>query len=204
MSRPEGHWRLAMEFYAGRPELLSAFARRRPVETKRAIFSPQALVLLMRLLLEHAYDEPLRDATVAEAPLMQDAVLGAHSAIEGGFDPSGPPSREEVLAFELQSATFFHRPDWLEEIARHQELLRLATTDERLAGSANLVPVDAWLAAAGLTIDDQCTLGLGLGPSAIPTNIPGRRRTARWRARGFTGHCAPPSPAAGRPCCPSG
>jgi hypothetical protein len=162
LSRPDGHWALAMEFYAGRPELLSAFARRRPVETKRAIFSPQALVLLMQLLLEHAYDEPLRDATVTEAVLMQDAVLGAHSAVERGFEPSRPPSREEVLAFELQSATFFHRPDWLEEIARHQELLRLATIDDRLAGSVNRVPVDAWLSAAGLTADEQCTLGLGL------------------------------------------
>lgn len=162
LSRPDGHWALAAEFYAGRPEILSAFARRKPVETKRAIFAPQALVLLMRLLLEHAYDEPLRDETVAEALLVQDAVLGAHSALEGGFDPSGPPSRDEVLAFELQSATFFHRPDWLEEIARHQELLRLATIDDRLAGSANRVPVDGWLAAAGLTVDEQCTLGLGL------------------------------------------
>jgi hypothetical protein len=162
LSRPDGHWALAMEFYAGRPELLSAFAQRMRVEAKRAIFSPQALVLLMQILLEHAYDEPLRDATGAEAVLMQDAVLGAHSAVESGFEPSGPPSREEVLAFELQSATFFHRPDWLEEIARHQELLRLATIDDRLTGSVNRVPVDSWLAAAGLTADEQCTLGLGL------------------------------------------
>jgi len=38
---------------------------------------------------------------------------------------------------------------------------------------------------------------------AIPTSTRGRRRTARWRAHGFTRRCAPPSAAAGRQRCPS-
>jgi hypothetical protein len=126
------------------------------------IFSPQPLMLLMRLMMEHARHEPMRDLTPAEIGLVQDSVLGAHSAMEIALDAMGLPSRDSILAYELQAATFFRRPQYLEEMARHQEFFRLATEDERLMDSANRVPVAEWLADYGLTASEQWALGFGL------------------------------------------
>jgi hypothetical protein len=162
LNNPAGHWQVAQAFYADRPERLERYQRILRVRPKRIIFSTQALTLLMRLLIDSAADEPSRDLTPTERIQLQNAVLGAHSAMETALEALPLPRRDNRLAYELQAATFFRRPLLLEEMARHRELLRLATIDERLIGSGNRVPVDAWLAASGMTAEEQWAVGFGL------------------------------------------
>jgi hypothetical protein len=162
LNDPAGQWELAEQFYASRGDLLAAYGEVLRANPDRVIFSPQPLMLLMRLMMEHARHEPMRDLTEAEIRLVQDSVLGAHSAMEVTLDAMGLPSRDSVLAYELQAATFFRRPQYLEEMARHQEFLRLATEDKRLLDSANRVPVAEWLADYGVTADEQWAMGFGL------------------------------------------
>ncbi|MGA9876886.1 MAG: hypothetical protein WBQ21_13880 [Solirubrobacteraceae bacterium] len=158
---PLGHWRVAQRFYAGRTGLLDRYGRvlrRRP---GMVIFSVQALTVLMRLLIYHAREEPLRSLTSFERKMLQDVVLGAHS-FDTAFVASGAPERDDKLAYELQAETFFQRPQRLEEMARHRELFRLSTSDARLDSSKNRVPVDEWLAASEMTADEQWIAGFGL------------------------------------------
>jgi hypothetical protein len=162
LNDPPRQWDLARQFYASRPELLAAYERVLRADRQRVIFSPQPLMLLMRLLMEHARHEPMRGMTEGETRLVQDAVLGAHSATDVALDAMGLPSRDALLAYELQAATFFRRPQYLEEMARHHEFLRLATDDDRLMNSANRVPVAQWIAEYGITAQDQWALGFGL------------------------------------------
>jgi hypothetical protein len=162
LNDPPRQWELAKQFYAPRPELLAAYERVLRADRQRVIFSPQPLMLLMRLVMEHARHEPMRDMTGAETRLLQDAVLSAHSATEVALDAMGLPSRDAVLAYELQAATFFRRPQYLEEMARHHEFLRLATDDARLINSVNRVPVAQWIADYGITAQEQWALGFGL------------------------------------------
>jgi hypothetical protein len=162
LADPAGHWQIAQQFYAGRPGLLARYRRVLTDHPGRIIFSTQALTLLMRLLIDHATDVPLRELTSAERIKLQDAVLGAHSAMETALDSLPMPSPESKLAYEVQGATFFHRPQPLEEMVRHRELLRLATVDERLESSPNRVPVGEWLAASGMNAEQQWAIGFGL------------------------------------------
>jgi hypothetical protein len=162
LRNPAAQWDLAQQFYGTRPELLERYGNFRRGHPNSGIFSPQPLTLLMRLLIDHARNEPIRDLDSTEFAVLQDAVLGAHSALETALDALGFPSPEHVLAYELQAATFFRRPQFLEEMARHREFRRLAVDDERLSGSSNRVPVDEWLTASGVSPDDQWALGFGL------------------------------------------
>ena len=166
LTDPAGHWRLAQEFFTGQPELLAAFQARLTGQTTRTIFSPQALTFLMRVLIEDALDEPVRDLETTERRWLQDAVLGAHSAHEPALQNLPRPPDEEKLAYELQAATFFHRPSELEEMARHRELIRLGTSDDRLMTSPNRVPLTEWLSASGLSPAEQWALGFGVGAIA--------------------------------------
>jgi hypothetical protein len=162
MNKPAGQWQLAQQFYASRPDLLERYREVLHEEPQRLVFSPQPLTLLLRMLIDHAKQDPLRNLDSVEFGILQDAVLGAHSAIETALDQLGLPSRDHLLAYELQAATFFRRPQLLEEMARHQELLRLATADERFKGSHNRVPVEDWLAASGMSAAKQWAVGFGL------------------------------------------
>ena len=153
---------LAKQFYASRPQLLAAYERVLAANPRRVIFSPQPLMLLMRLLMEHARHEPMRDMSEDEVCLLQDVVLGAHSAMELTLDAMGLPSRDALLAYELQAATFFRRGQYLEEMARHHEFVRLASNDERLMDSLNRVPVAEWLAEYGIATEQQWDLGFSL------------------------------------------
>jgi hypothetical protein len=162
LNDPAGHWEIAQQFYGSRPDLLSAYQRVLSKHPTRTVFSPQPLLLLMRLMLEHARHEPMRELTESEFHLLQDSVLGAHSAMEVALDAMGLPTRDAILAYELQAATLFRRPQLLEEMARHQELLRLASADDRLKDPKNRVPVAAWLAVSGVAADEQWALGFGL------------------------------------------
>jgi hypothetical protein len=162
LTDPVGQWQLAQGFYAGDDVLLEAYAGVLKESPDRFVFSPQPLALLMRILIDEARDEPLRDLTATEQRALQRAVLGAHSALETALDAMAWPTGDHVLAYELQAATYFRRPSLLEEMARHDELLRLAADDPRLLGSRNRVPVRDWLASYGLTADEQWSVGFGL------------------------------------------
>jgi len=162
LNDPRRQWELAKQFYASQPELLADYERILTSHPDRVIFSPQPLMLLMRLLIEHARHEPLRDLDENEIRLVQDAVLGAHSAIEVSLDAMGLPTRDAIMAYELQAATFFRRAQPLEEMARQYEFLRLGTDDARLMHSVNRVPVAQWLAEYGITAEQQWALGFGL------------------------------------------
>ena len=161
LADPAGQWKLARWFYEDRPALLERYERVLRVEPSRTIFSPQALTLLMRVLIDQAVDEPLRELASVEQGKLQDAVLGSHSALETALEALPLPGLEHRLAYELQAATFFHRPPPLEEMARHRELLRLVD-DDRLSGSPNRVPVGEWLAAGDLDEGEQWAIGFGL------------------------------------------
>ncbi len=162
LNDPRRQWELAKQFYGSQPELLADYERILAVNPDRVIFSPQPLTLLLRLVMEHARHEPLRDLDENEIRLVQDAVLGAHSAIEMSLDAMGLPSRDALMGYELQAATFFRQAQPLEEMARQREFLRLATEDARLKHSSNRVPVADWLTEYGVTAEQQWTLGFGL------------------------------------------
>ena len=158
-----GHWDIARRFYEGRNDLLLGIRRVLEQHPQRVVFSPQALLLLTRVLISDAHTAKQRPLTSQEMRLLQDAVLGAHSAMDP-WRPTGPPTDLDLVAYELQAATFFYRPPMLEEMADHRELLRLATSDPRLLESADRVPVETWLveAANGVSVADQWAVGFGL------------------------------------------
>jgi hypothetical protein len=158
----ERQWSLAQQFYVGRTELLKTYSNILRQAPRRAIFSPQAIAMLMRVLIEEATDEPLRDLTATEIEVMRTAVLGAHSVLETALDATPVADRDTALAYELQGATYFLREPPLEAMTRQREFLRLAAEDPRLHGSDNRVDVLAWLAATGLSADEQFAVGFGL------------------------------------------
>ncbi|MCW2984212.1 MAG: hypothetical protein JWR63_1782 [Conexibacter sp.] len=137
-------------------------------------FSAQALSILERLLVEHAADEPLRDLTSAEGVSLTEAVLEAHTVLQGFLDQTPLASDEERIAYEMQSNSFFHRQPLLESFARQAEFLRLAQHDPGLIASSDWVPLSVWLdTAAGLSVDEQGMLGHALGAmtdALVPTN----------------------------------
>ena len=162
LNSPSRQWDLAQSFYGSDQALLSDLAAAHATAPDALMFSPQPLIVLMRVLIDDAVDEPQRDLTADEFATLQQAVLGSHSALESSLDAKSWPEASHVLAFELQASALFHREEPLEVMARHDELLRLATDDERLLESKNRVPVEEWLAAAGLTAEQQWTIGFGL------------------------------------------
>ncbi len=163
---PEGQWKLAQWFYEAQPDLLVRYAEFKKKFPTRLMFSLQPIALLMRVLIDHAKEERLRELSEVEGAILRQAVLGAHSAFESKVEALPEPSTENILAYEVQAASFFHRPVPLETMVRHRELLRLAVTDERLRSSVNRVPVDEWLAAAGMTGEEQWKIGFALSALA--------------------------------------
>jgi hypothetical protein len=157
-----GQWELACWFYESWPELLARYATVRQHSPTRPVFSPQPIVMLMRLLIEEAREEPFAELTLGDFRTLQRAVLGAHSALE---DPLGAPTTEAIVAYGLQASSFFNRPPVLEEMTRSEDFLRLMRSDH-LRGSDNYVPVDEWLTASGLTPEEQRVLGFGLSAVA--------------------------------------
>jgi hypothetical protein len=162
LNSPSRQWDLAQSFYGSDQALLSDLAAAHATAPNALMFSPQPLIVLVRVLIDDAVDEPQRDLTADEFATLQKAVLGSHSALESSLDAKSWPEASHVLAFELQASALFHREKPLEVMARHDELLRLAADDERLLESKNRVPVEEWLAAAGLTAEQQWTIGFGL------------------------------------------
>jgi len=172
LTNPARHWELAQEFFAGRDDLLPGLESFLSGGTMHVIFSPQALMLLARVLIADARTASQRQLTDIERRLLQDAVFGAHSAMEPLIEPPPVgleeawenPAALDLLAYELQAATFFDHPPMLDEMARHREFRRIATSDPRLFDSTDRVPVGEWLtdACGGVTADEQWAVGFGL------------------------------------------
>lgn len=162
LNDPAGQWALVRWFYESWPELLGRYERVLQSAPARPIFSPQPIALLMRLLIEEAREAPFAELTPSEFRSLQQAVLGAHSALE---DPLGAPTTEAIVAYELQASSFFNRPPVLKEMARSEEFLRLMRS-EQLRSSVNYVPVNDWLTESGLTPEEQRVLGFGLSAAA--------------------------------------
>lgn len=162
LMNPDHHVAVAQSFFAADAGLVGAYDDVLANDPTALCFSPQAFALLTRLLIDHARDEPLRDLTDEELAVLRACVLGAHSALGGELDETALIGPERMIAYELQAASFFHRPPKLETMTRHRQLVEMATSDPRLTGSVNYVPVAEWLAASGLDFSQQWAVGFGL------------------------------------------
>jgi hypothetical protein len=153
---------LAREFFGGGP-LVERYAKIMASDDRSVIFGPQSLYTLMRVLIDEAYDAPIRQQlTDEERGQFFRAVVASNSVIERGIDMSVGPTTEDLLAFELQAGAYYARPQWMEEMARHWELYELMATDPDLAKSEDFVPVTEWLARSGVTAVEQWQIGWGL------------------------------------------
>jgi hypothetical protein len=184
---------LADEFF-GRSELVERYRKVATDDPDARVFGPQSLYTLMRVLVEHAYEAPITQALAMDEQLvLMRAVVAANSAIEWGVEPELGPGREDLLAYELQVGSYYSRPPWLEEMARHRELYRLATNDPELMGSRVHEPVDKWLERSGLTAEEQWSLGFALssqGPAWDPEkhpHVPAARLAELLRRAGLAG-----------------
>jgi hypothetical protein len=162
MNRPDRQLEIAEGFF-GASELVERYRELiRGDETLR-IFAPQSLYTLMRVLIDEAYDAPVTDDLPPEERLaLMEAVVASNSVIERGLDTTVGPTREGLLAYELQVGHYYSRPNWLEEMARARELYRLATEDPDLIASPDFVPVKDWIERSGLTAEEQWLFGFGL------------------------------------------
>ena len=121
----------------------------------------------MRVLVENAYDAPItQELTDDERLLLLGAVVASNSVIERGTDASVGPTTQDLLAYELQAGGYYSRPLWMEEMARHRELYRLATDDRELAQSDDFEPVKEWIERSGVAAHEQWLLGFGLSSMA--------------------------------------
>jgi hypothetical protein len=162
MRNPVAQVKLAEAFF-GSGEIVERYRTVASASPDARIFGPQSLYTLIRVLVEHAYEAPItQKLTVDERVLLMRAVVASNSAIEWGVEHELGTSDEDILAYELQAGSYYSRPRWLEEIARHRELYRLATTDPDLLASPDCEPVKEWLERSGLTAEEQWLLGFAM------------------------------------------
>jgi hypothetical protein len=157
---PVGQVKLAEAFF-GSGEIVERYRPIASASPDARIFGPQSLYTLIRVLVEHAYEAPItQKLTADERALLMRAVVASNSAIEWGVEHELGTSDEDILAYELQAGSYYSRPRSLEEIARHRELYRLATSDPGLLASPDCEPVKEWLERSGLTAEEQWLMGL--------------------------------------------
>jgi hypothetical protein len=161
-NHPDRQLALAEEFF-GPSELVERYRRVMAQDPGAYIFGIQPLYTLMRILVEDAYDAPItQELTAEERLLLLGSAVAANSVIERDTDAGVGAAPEDLLAYELQGGSYHARPPWMEEMARHRELYRLATEDPDLAQSADFEPVKEWIERSGLTAQEQWLLGFGL------------------------------------------
>jgi hypothetical protein len=166
ISQPREQLALAEEFF-GPSELVERYRGIVNDDPRAYVFGPQSLYTLMRVLVEEAYDAPItQELTEAERLGLLTAVVASNSVIERGIDTSVGPSALDLLAYELQVGNYYSRPPWMEEMARHYELFRLATEDPHLASSPDFEPVKSWVERSGLSALAQWQLGFALSSMA--------------------------------------
>ncbi len=162
LGKPDQQVTLAEEFF-GKSELVDRYRDIAAAQSNAHVFAPQSLYALMRILIEDAYDAPIeQELTPEERLVLIGCIVAANSITERGIDIGVGPLQEDLLAYELQIGNYYRRPNWLEEMARHRELYRLATADESLASSADHEPVADWIERSGLTAEEQWRVGFGL------------------------------------------
>jgi hypothetical protein len=155
------------EWFFGPGELVDRYRAFMSTEPKALIFGPQSLYILLRLVIEEARESPIdHELTESERDALREALVAANSTTHRGFRTPGGPSRDELLAFELQVGNYHSRPSWMEEIARPRGLVRLATEDPDLLASPDAVPLAEWIGRSGVSADEQVALGFSLGASA--------------------------------------
>ena len=155
------------EWFFGKSELVDRYRAIAKADTKRAIFGPQSLYTLMRILIEEAYDAPItQELTTDESFQLTAAVVASNSVVARGTDEGVGPREGELLAYELQIGHYYSRPPWMEELTRAHELQRLAREEPVLRESRDFVSIDEWLARCGLTASEQWLFGFALGSSA--------------------------------------
>jgi hypothetical protein len=115
----------------GRPETdltaLRSMVRRLPFEP-----AISKVALLLCRLGPRLTDPPRQWELAKHFYASQPELLAGYERVLVSLDAMGLPGRDAIMAYELQAATFFRRPQYLEEMARHHEYLRLATDDPRL------------------------------------------------------------------------
>lgn len=157
------HLEVAEQFYGG-GALVDRYKQFVAHNPGRTVFAGQALYSLMRIVLEESYEAPIaQDLTSDERHVLTSALLACNSVTERGIDLTYSELQEDLLAFELQIGHYYHRGRWLEGIVRHRELYRLATTDDQLLASPDMVPISSWLERSGLNAVQQFELGFALG-----------------------------------------
>lgn len=156
---------LADSFYGGTVAVrIKAILEQQP---GRHVFAPQALHVLMKIVIDEAADDPTRDWTPENHVLLARATLGAHSVIEHGVDSGVVDGASALLAYLVQAAGYHSRQQQLVEIARAMELHRLGTEDPELLGLPEHCSLEEWLKDAyGLGFDNQFRFGFGLAAMA--------------------------------------
>lgn len=162
INKPRQQLAIAEEFF-GPSELVERYRGVLDQDPRAHIFGPQSLYTLMRVILEDAYDAPITQTLTDDERLgLLTAVVASNSVIERGIDTSVGPDSADLLAYELQVGGYYSRPPWMEEMARHYELHRLATEDPGLAKSPDFEPVKEWIERSGLTAKEQWRFGFAL------------------------------------------
>ncbi len=194
-SGPAAQIALAEEFF-GRSAIVERY--RRAVASSpslgpaKHVFAPQSLYTLMRVLIDEAYDAPItQNLTTGEQAHLERAVVACNSVTTRGVNPANGSRTLDLLAFELQIGSYYHRTKWLEAMTRHYALGQLIETDEVLLASPDRVPVAAWLQRSGLSAEQQRMLGFGLASSssavdaAAHPHVPAARVEQLFQALGL-------------------
>lgn len=145
---------LALRYFPGVAakfiEFVALHEDQRPV-----LFSEQQLFIAQRLLIEHGKDgSPDAQVTEEEVEALAQLVLYATDieTFAAPIDDQKPASREEVIAYVLQSAHYSSRPHLVTALARTYDLLIRPDADNR----DDRLPIDDWAVRDyALSLSDQ-------------------------------------------------
>jgi hypothetical protein len=162
LDQPLIQFDIAVHYFGGNA-LIPRYRELIERDPKAAIFGPQPLQTLMRVLVDEAYDAPLSQgmAPVDGRTLMR-AIVASNSVIERTTDRGVGPTPEELLAYMVQIGNLSSRPAWMEELVRARQLYTLATEDVTLLASPDCVPLAEWTGRIGISAEEQWRLGFGL------------------------------------------
>jgi hypothetical protein len=145
---------------------LRAFALREG--PKAHLFAEQHALILTRIMIEEARDEPLgRELTQLEAATIARALLGC-SAIAGAplkqYAEDGG-TLEEVMAILFQNGAYNSKNMLMGEMARVVELYdRIHHHPELLPSADKICPLDEWMIEDyGFSVEEQLRIGFSLG-----------------------------------------
>jgi hypothetical protein len=153
---------LARAFYG--PDVGDRFSKILANAPTRRAFAPQALHVLLKILVEEAADVAMTAPWTPENHArLARLVLGVHSVIESGLDAAAPDGAAQLLSYFVQAGAYAPREQQLVRIARAMELHRLASEDAELEAVPEHCPVEQWLLEGyGLGFDEQFRVGFAL------------------------------------------